>query len=554
VFTLKGIIILYCTITAILVLGSIAAPVTELDDKSNDHELYYPALDISTGSVKARPSDLYHDVWDELGFTGKGINIAVLDTGIDDGHETFEGKWIAGVEIPDPLDPRDGTNNPDDRNGHGTRVAGCLLGTGGAEGKYRGVAPDAGLVEVKVANDLLASFSTNEYLMDGIQWCIDHMDDDWGDSDPSNDGIDILSISYANTQSDDGSSDLAQKVDEAVDSGLIVVVAIGNEGPDNDGFGPPSSADKAITVGGIDDQNTVDRSDDVIWDSSSKGPREDDGDNDPYDELKPEVVAPAVGITSAQFSQTDQNGQGWDTADGTSYATPHISGIAALMLEANPELTQFDVDRIMRETAEARGEPDFPDLSDKYNISYGYGIVDAYQCVLAAEGGTEEWNEVTCTIDIPVMDERVSGVVHVSGHASSTLGEVHTVHVRVDNGSWETVDGTTNWTYEWDTGMIDDGLHSITAIAKSDDMWSPFVTVNVTVSNSGGGGGSGEEDEWYEESMYVGGVSAAIIAGVIIISFLVIRKRKGNSTDDDYHDDDYSDDDWPEAEDFDEEY
>ena len=98
-----------------------------------------------------------------------------------------------------------------------------------------------------------------------------------------------------------------------MDAGLVVIVAIGNDGPDNDGFGAPSSADRAITVGGIDDGNTVDRSDDIIWDSSTRGPREDDGDDNPYDELKPEVVAPAVDIISAQFSLTDQNGAGWDS-------------------------------------------------------------------------------------------------------------------------------------------------------------------------------------------------------------------------------------------------
>lgn len=150
------------------------------DDSNSDTILLYPALDISTGSIKVRPTEMYHDVWDELGYSGKGINIAMLDTGVDDGHETFEGRWVAGVEITDPNDPRDGSNNPDDRNGHGTRVASCLVGNGGPDGTYRGVAPDAGLVEIKVANDLLAGFSTNQYLMDGIQWAVDHMDDDWG--------------------------------------------------------------------------------------------------------------------------------------------------------------------------------------------------------------------------------------------------------------------------------------------------------------------------------------------------------------------------------------
>jgi len=478
---------------------TVSAPVQEGTESDSEYVLY-PALDISASAVKAKPSNVYEDVWEGLGCTGEGINIAVMDTGVDDGHETFTGKWVAGVEIPDPTDPRDGTNNPDDRNGHGTMVAGCALGLGGENGTYSGIAPGAGLVEVKVANDLIAGFSTNQYLIDGINWCIDHMDDDWGDDDPTNDGIQVLSISYANQDNDDGSSDLAQAVDNAVDHGLIVVVAIGNDGPDNDGFGAPSSADKAITVGGIDDKNTVHRDDDEIWESSTRGPRADDGDDNPYDELKPEVVAPAVDITSAAYSVSDQDGQGWSSADGTSYATPHISGTAALMLEANPDLTQEDIDYILRETAEARGEPYDRNLSTKYNGDYGYGIVDAYAAVYMAKYGVSPGDDgVVCTIDEPQEGAVVSGIITITGSAWSAGTEITSVQTALDGGSWYLANGTETWTAVWDTTVFENGNHTIMARAVTDDAVSEVYMRTVDVYNDGGppdtnGGGDDDDD------------------------------------------------------------
>ncbi len=486
---------------AMLLLMTVISPalVIESPEHVESESYLYPALDISVPAVKAKPNDVYDDVWEGLGYTGAGVNIAVIDTGVDDGHETFAGKWVAGVEIPDPTDPRDGTNNPDDRNGHGTMTAGCAVGLGGDNGTNTGVAPGAGLVEVKVANDLIAGFSTNQYLIDGINWCVDHMHDDWGDEDPTNDGIHVLSISYANQDNDDGSSDLAQAVDNAVDHGLVVVVAIGNDGPNNDGFGAPGSADKAITVGGIDDQNTVHRDDDEIWDSSTRGPRRDDGDDNPHDELKPEVVAPAVDIFSATHSVSDQDGSGWNSADGTSYAAPHVSGIAALMLEANPDLTQEDIDYILRETAEARGQPMDANLSEKYNGDYGYGIVDAYAAVYMAKYGFTPGDDgLVCVIDEPMEGAVVSGVITIRGTAWSSGENITSVQTALDGGSWYLAEGTDEWTATWDTTEFENGNYTIMARAHTEDAASEIYMRTVTVYNEGGGpsgNGGGDDDD-----------------------------------------------------------
>jgi hypothetical protein len=185
---------------------------------------------------------------------------------------------------------------------------------------------------------------------------------------------------------DDGNHPCSQAINAAVDNGIVCIVIAGNDGPDNEGLDAPASADKAIVVGAINDRGTIERDDDVIAPFSSRGPRKDDGDDDPYDELKPDVVAPGVNIMSARATTTPgvPATDDYIESDGTSMATPLVSGIVALMIQANPYLTPEDVKQILHQTAETRGEPSYPSLDPKYNTAYGYGIVDAYEAVKMA--------------------------------------------------------------------------------------------------------------------------------------------------------------------------
>ena len=110
--------------------------------------------DIATPNAKARPSEEYspYTAW-EMGVRGRGINIAVVDTGIDDAHPSLQGKFVAGVDFSKPegpLHPRDGSFNPDDTNGHGTTCSGIATGTGAPDGVYTGAAPEAMLVDVRI--------------------------------------------------------------------------------------------------------------------------------------------------------------------------------------------------------------------------------------------------------------------------------------------------------------------------------------------------------------------------------------------------------------------
>ncbi len=347
-------------------------------------EVVRPILDVSSRAVKANPSAEYSpQTARELGFTGKGIAIAIIDTGVDNEHPSLQGSFIAGADltVPEsPLTPRDGSFDPDDRSGHGTGVASIALGRGDSEGNMRGIAPEAGLIDLKVTGASPVSLNQNS-LMDALQWCKDNKDTDWGSGFS---GVDIVSMSLG-TGNEQGA--VAQAMDELVGMGIVVVQGAGNTGAQYGSDTGTVWADRSIVVGVIDDQDTVDRDDDEIWSSSTYGPRTDDGDNNPYDELRPDVVAPGVSIGFASSSRISniQGAEGWSSGSGSSYATPHVSGTVALMLQARktirPDENTNPVAQLIHQSSESRGEPFDETLSPDYSPKYGFGMLDSYQAV-----------------------------------------------------------------------------------------------------------------------------------------------------------------------------
>jgi len=343
-------------------------------------------MDVSTEAIKANPSDTYSPrTARELGMTGAGVTIAVIDSGVDNEHPTFQDAFVAGVDftapITTPLNPDDGSFDPDDRVGHGTGVASIALGRGDADGTHKGVAPGAGLIDIKVIGQNGITLNQNS-LMDGLQWCSDNKGTVWGDSGYTGVNIISMSLGFGN---DNGA--VVQAIDELVGQGIVVVQSAGNSGSQYSSGAGTTWADRSIVVGAVNDQDTVDRSDDEYWTSSTYGPRTDDGDSNPYDELRPDVVAPGVGISFASSSRTSrlQGASGWSTGSGTSYSTPHVSGTVALMLQAKASLAPTEqvnpISKILHQTSEPRGEPYDTDLSPTYNTQYGYGIIDAFNAV-----------------------------------------------------------------------------------------------------------------------------------------------------------------------------
>ncbi len=492
----------------------------------------YPLLDVSARAIKARESDDYSpNTAFELGFTGEGISIAILDTGVDDwgrspnqrhmsvddlddNSGTNDKKFIAGVDFTEDesiLYPRDGTYNPDDTNGHGTHCAGIAMGTGGGNTDNVGVAPQARLVDVRVMETY--GLGNAGEIMAGIEWCIDHKDQF---------NIRVLSLSIGSFSDSDGTDEQAQLVNRAVESGLVIVAAMGNDG---ENFVPHwAGADKAIAVGSVDDMDTIDRSDDVLSDFSNTGPRLDDGDDDYYDELKPDVVAYGDSITSAQANTQTQ----YASHSGTSMSTPHVAGVVALMLHANPSLTPYQVKQILRESAEPKGPPSYPDLDPQYNTDYGWGIVDAYKAVEMARG----YVELVITIDHPSDLTTVSGTIEISGSAYvvSGSGSIAEVEVSIDDANFASYTkkavGTTSWSLSWDTEGWD-GYRAIYARAVSGE-YSAVTSINVIVDNGDGGGGGGgggqggDDDETLTIDLGIAKVGLYALIGFIAIIAIII--------------------------------
>ena len=323
----------------------------------------YPILDISTKSIKARESTEYspNTAW-ELGYTGKDVVIAVLDTGVDDEHEFLKGKFVAGFDSSGPSSISDRETNPDDVDGHGTHVASIIMGTSSPNGTYKGVAPDAKLVDVKILKEESVNFG--DQFLRGIEWVI---------SNKEKYGIKIVNLSFGSDVEDpDGTSTLSQAADKAVENGLVAVAAAGNEGPEEQTLVAPSVADKVICVAAINDRNTISRDDDVIADYSSRGPRGDGAE-------KPDVAAPGSMIIGAEAAAIGNASDGLIMMSGTSMAAPHTSGVAALILQANPNLLPLEVKQIILDTAEDKG-------SLGWDVAYGWGEVDAYNALAETEG------------------------------------------------------------------------------------------------------------------------------------------------------------------------
>jgi len=493
--------------------------------------------DIQTPAVKAKTSALYPGAWD-LGVSGDGVVIAMVDTGVDNEHPGLNEKFVAGYDAvcfvhSDPTcvasggRVEDGSFDPDDGHQHGTACMGMAAATGldanGEQTDFYGAAPDAALVDVRIGTDAgagpfenyLLSQEFYESAMNGLQWIIDHKDDAWAGADESEYGIDIISLSWGITSHEAGGSDGSDMhsriLDDAMLAGIVVSVAAGNDGPDNDGLSGMGSSDLSITVGATDDKNTVDREDDTIAGYSSRGPRRDNGDGNPLNELKPEITAPGTNIIQAEGCITSSgcsNFFGGDASDngytgrgsGTSYATPSVSGIIALMLETNPDLSPAEVKEILKLTAERRGEASAPEVDPFWNRDFGFGMVDAHAAVSMAIDFKQKGlnGAVDVTTQVHVVDSNTSnGVATISGLAWGQTGAVSAVEYRIDNGQWmsATFDENAvtmgafarfNWTISLDTGSLEDGNRTIEIRAlNSEGVQSLPVSVTILGDSSG---------------------------------------------------------------------
>lgn len=264
------------------------------------------------------------------GITGKDVVVAIIDTGIAP-HPDVKDRIIAFHDLVN------GRTEAYDDQGHGTHVAGITAGDGkSSEGRFKGVAPEAKLVGVKVLDgNGSGSFSD---VIKGIQWAVENA---------KTHNIKVINMSLGGSVRQGYKDDpVAQAVEAAVAAGITPVIAAGNSGPRAGTIGTPAHAEHVITVGALDDKGTLDRTDDGIASFSSRGPSR-------IDKLdKPDILAPGVNITS--LSNT---GNGYRSLSGTSMATPFAAGVAALMIQAKPDITPERVKQMMIKTADKLTPP-----------------------------------------------------------------------------------------------------------------------------------------------------------------------------------------------------
>ncbi|MCW6005491.1 S8 family serine peptidase [Micromonospora sp. CPCC 205371] len=260
----------------------------------------------------------------ESGYTGKGVTVAVLDTGVDTSHPDLAGKVAEARNFSEA--PEDG-----DTVGHGTHVASIIAGSGAASGgKYKGVAPDARLVSGKVCE---SNFCTESAILAGMQWAAVDMD------------ATVINMSLGGFDTPE-----IDPLEEAVNTltaqhGVLFAIAAGNSGSGDGTIDSPGSADAALTVGAVDKS-------DELADFSSRGPRVGD------DALKPDITAPGVDIVAAKGAGTDIGdpvGTGYTSLSGTSMATPHVAGAVAILAQVHPDWTAGQLKAAL--TASAKPNP-----------------------------------------------------------------------------------------------------------------------------------------------------------------------------------------------------
>ncbi|WP_163508747.1 S8 family serine peptidase [Fodinicola acaciae] len=241
------------------------------------------------------------------GFTGKGTTTAILDTGIDATHPDFAGKISETKDFTD--------TTLDDKVGHGTHVASIITGSGAASnGKYKGVAPDTKLAIGKVCGD---QYCEDSAILAGMTWAAQTVH------------ADVVNMSLGGSDSP-GIDPIEQAVDDlSASTHTLFVVAAGNDGCDGC-VGSPGTAAAALTVGAVDKQ-------DKLANFSSRGPRAED------DAIKPDLAAPGVGIVAARAKNgvigTPADNPRYVSLDGTSMATPHVTGSAAILAGEHPDWT-----------------------------------------------------------------------------------------------------------------------------------------------------------------------------------------------------------------------
>jgi len=399
-------------------------------------------------------------VWD-FGYTGEGVSVAIIDTGIDPNHvgindfdddpTTDDPKVVAFYDALDGSgDDGSGTTQAYDDHGHGSHCAGITAGTGSiddgpmstGETPYRGVAPGATLVGVKVL-DGGGSGSFAE-VMKGMEWTIDNQ---------IKYNIRSASMSLGGAWVSELTQEQEERVttlaNEMVAHGIALMIAAGNSAAYGT-IGTPGAAKDVITVGATEDSRQL-----AVY--SSKGPTHEG-------QIKPNVAA----IGSAVMSVEANSGNAYVSMSGTSMATPMVAGMAVLLHQANPDLQPLMIRSILESTAEYRwlSHPVRP------NNDYGWGFVEMDKAL-------EEAIQYDASLSINISAD--TSVIYYEGNDTDGGNDTASrFYVHENEKLFFDVNGNASH-IEWRNILIEDTWHTIDSLSEIDMMETQLGTGNHTI-------------------------------------------------------------------------
>jgi len=468
--------------------------------------------------------------FEETGYDGSGTTVAIIDTGLDGNHTSLDDQ----DDDPSTDDPKiigfyDAVNSPDDISGnvfpyddqgHGSHCGGTTAGTGAPTYDHVGMAPQAHLVGVKV----LDSGGSGSFggVMAGMQWTIDTMHQ-------FNTKIASMSLGGPGaiewTSSEEDS--VNRQANEMVSAGISLFIAAGNNGVSAQ-IGTPGSAEDVITVGALDKDTSI-----AIY--SSQGPTEEG-------RVKPNVAYMGSSIMSVAYNTGDQ----YTAMSGTSMATPGAAGVGALMLQANPDLSPFDMRNIMQETATYRqchymgaNEPCLEDLipKNRQNNVYGHGHVNSLEAVIEAAEYNQQYT-FNSNISLSISEsEFLNGSVLLGPGSKFEID----LNQKIDTVQWMSNDLRDEWSnihsYNYDTvavltyeeivhefehlpGTTLHADHTISLRGLEGTTSSPLISIDITLTEEVLVDLEDSETSSMNFVIYGSVFAAVILSIVLVVAFM----------------------------------
>ncbi|MBT4066782.1 MAG: S8 family serine peptidase [Euryarchaeota archaeon] len=518
-------------------------PVTELLTLRDLPGVVMVELDgvLTIANADARAGHGVDMAFEETGYDGSGTTVAIIDTGLDGNHTSIDDqdddpvtddpKILAFYDAVANAGNTNGTDFPYDDHGHGSHCGGTTAGTGAPTYEHVGMAPQAHLVGVKVLDG--GGSGSFAGVMAGMQWTIDTMHQ-YNTRAASMSLGGPGGIEWTSSEEDS----VNRQANEMVRAGIALFIAAGNTAFSAQ-IGTPGSAEDVITVGALDKNTAI-----AIY--SSQGPTEEG-------RVKPNIAYMGSDIMSVAANTGDQ----YTGMSGTSMATPGAAGVGALMLQANPDLSPFDIRNIMQETATYRqchymgaNEPCPEDLipKNRQNNVYGHGHVNALESVIEAAEYQQQWNfDRNITLN-------VSNSLNSNGHVY--LGPGDSIEIRLNQGvdtvQWMSNDLRDSWSnihsydhgstviLEYDEivhelehlpGIMLEGNHTLSMRGLEGTSSSPLISIDIMLGEN-----IPVEDPAEGSTNFVlyGSVIAAILLTIIILAATLTNRNESefNTSDD----------------------